>query len=497
MPPITRKQFLAAPAALGATQAASQAPGRRPKNVLFLLSDQHRPTALGVRGDPHARTPHLDSLAREGLRFDNAYCAYPVCTPSRAALLTGTWAHTNRVYNNATPWPWEIKTMAHHFGHHGYATALIGKMHFVDAQTHGFDYRLDFNDWFQYLGPKAKTYADELSRPNSGSGNPQIDALWSDYGDPWKGARTLDNREGFVHVGRASLLEERDHFESFVARETIRFIKNFGTKNPFFAISSYLKPHDPFMPPERFARMFRAEDMRLPATFHRLRPGAPDEKKVPKVISAIAAHHGPTPEVRDESAARTRMAMYYANIAYLDEVLGGVLKALDELGLRDDTLVVYSSDHGEMLGEHGCWQKSLFYEPSCGVPLIFRGPGLAPAGSVCQTPVTQVGLAATLLDACGLPLPHGLDEPSFLPLLRDPKATWTRPVFAEYALGTRQARAMLRRGSWKYNHWANDIPELYDLASDPAEKVNLASDPGHQSRVAEMRRELLAFNSLA
>lgn len=485
---LTRKEFLATPLVFAAPQAR-----RKPRNVLFLLSDQHRQQALGVRGDPHARTPNLDGLARDGVRFDNAYCAYPVCTPSRASLLTGTWNHNNGVVNNTTPWPWQIKTMAHHFGRQGYATGLIGKMHFVDAQTHGFDYRLDFNDWYQYLGPKTKLYADELSRANSGSGMPQIDDLWRDFGDPWKGLRTLDNRKGAVLVGQASKIAEQDHFESFVARETVRFLKNFGTKHPFFLISSYLKPHDPFMPPERFAAQFRASDVKLPSTFGRLRPGQPDTKAAPKVIQDLAASHPPTPELADENAARQRIAMYYANLAYLDDVLGGVIKGLAELGLADDTLVVYSSDHGEMLGEHGLWQKSLFYEPSGSVPLIFRGPGIAQPGSVCKTPVSQVGLAATLLDACGLPA-TGFDEPSFLPLLADTNAKWTRPAFAEYALKTKQARYMIRKGDWKFNHWINDLPELYNLRDDPGESRNLAADPKHKATAESLKAELLRWH---
>ncbi len=489
MPKLSRKQFLAAPAALAAQPAA----GPRPKNVLFLLSDQHRPGALGFRGDPHARTPHLDALARGGTSFLNAYCAYPVCTPSRAALLTGTWAHTNGVYNNATPWPFSVKTIADHFNRHGYMTGLIGKMHFVDAQTHGFDYRLDFNDWWQYLGPKSKLYADELAQPNSGSGLPQIPSLWDDHGDPWLATRTKDSREGFVHVGRPSLLEEKDHFESFVARETRRFLKDHGTRQPFFLIASFLKPHDPFMPPSRWAEQFPVSSMQLPATFGRLRPGSPAVNSVPQVIRGIAARHAPTPEVRDDAQARQRMAMYYANIAYLDDVIGGVLRGLNELGLDNDTLVVYSSDHGEMLGEHGCWQKSLFYEPSCGVPLLFRGPGVK-AGATCPAPVSQVGLAATLLDACGLPVPAGLDEPSFAPLLADPAAKWSRPVFAEFALGTRQARYMIRDGDWKFNLWLNDLPELYNLRDDPQETSNLAADPRHRATLERLKAKLLAWH---
>ena len=157
MTTMTRRDWLKAggaalaPAVIG-VPARGQSPARR-KNVLLLMSDQHRRDALGVAGNPLARTPNLDGLARSGVRFGSAYCTNPVCTPSRASLLTGLYTHHHQAYNNTTPWPFEHKTVAHYFGRAGYMTALIGKMHFVDAQTHGFDYRLDFNDWFSHWDP--------------------------------------------------------------------------------------------------------------------------------------------------------------------------------------------------------------------------------------------------------------------------------------------------------------------------------------------------------
>jgi len=482
---LTRKQFLASPS-LAAAQPRKTS---RPRNVLFLLSDQHRPSSVGCLGDPVAQTPNIDSLANTGTRFSQAYCSNPVCTPSRASILTGLYTHHHRTWSNATPWPFEIRTMAHHFSRSGYISGLIGKMHFVDAQTHGFDYRLDFNDWFQYLGPKTQLYADELGRRNSGSGLPIVDDLWSDFGDPWIGHRRVDNRQGLVHVGRASLIAERDHFESFVSRESIRFMKRFAGKHPFFLIASYLKPHDPFMPPETWARRFQADDMKLPATY-----GKVDLAKVPAEIRQRIENHGPSPELKDQAAARQRIAMYYANLAHLDECIGRVLTALRELGLEDDTIVVYSSDHGEMLGEHGLWQKFVFYEPSAGVPLIFRVPGLTHAGAVCSQPVSQVSLMATFLDLCGIPIPAGLDGPPLTPLLRDPRHVRPAAVYAQFALRTRNARAMIRDGDWKYCHYAGDTPELYNLRSDPQEMTNLAGDPAHRGRMDELRARLLAWH---
>ena len=483
---MTRRQVFQAGAALAAP--ARPQGGGRPKNVLFLLSDQHRPRAMGIDGEPLARTPHLDALARSGVRFDAAYCTNPVCTPSRASLLTGLYTHNHRTWNNQTPWPFEVKTMAHWFGRAGYMTSLVGKMHFVDAQTHGFDYRLDFNDWFQYLGPKTRLYAEELSRRNSGSGLPQIDDLWRDFDDPWIGSRELDNRQGPVHVGRASKIPERDHFESFVARESIRFLKNHGKQQPFFLISSFLKPHDPFMPAERFARMFRPQDMKLPDTW-----GKVDLTTVPQEIRESIQHNRPTPELGDAEQAKLRIAMYWANVAQVDDAMGQVMAALRELDLEKDTIVLYASDHGEMLAEHGLWQKFVFYEPSVGVPLIFRAPGVTAAGARSATPVSLTQLAPTLGELCGAPVPSGLDGESFVRDLREPGRTRDTTVYAEFNLRTPRAKYMIRRGDWKYNYYVNDMAELYHLREDPREMRNLALVAAHQGKVEEMRGRLFAW----
>ena len=487
---MTRKEFLRlGGAALSPALVRLPARGQsaRPRNVLLLMSDQHRRDCLGVEGNPNARTPSLDALARSGVRFGGAYCANPVCTPSRASLLTGLYTHHHQTWSNATPWPFEHKTAAHYFGRAGYMTALIGKMHFVDAQTHGFDYRLDFNDWFQALGPKTSLYAEELGRANSGSGMPQIDDLWRDQGDPWKGARALDSRAGSVAVGGVSKIPEADHFESFVARETVRFLREHGKKQPFFLISSCLKPHDPFMPAARFAAMFRAEDMKLPPTW-----GKVDLARAPREVRNAIERDAPTPELRDPAQARRRIAMYYANLAQMDDAMGKVLAALRELDLERDTVVIYTSDHGEMLGDHGLWNKFQFYEGSCGVPLIVRSPGVTEAAGRCPAPVSLVDLLPTVGEICGVPLP-ALDGSSLLPQLRSVRQPRGRPVFSEYNLQTPRAKYMIRSGAFKYTFRVNDLAELYDLQSDPEEMNNLALDPGNRSRADSMRNELFAW----
>jgi choline-sulfatase len=490
---MTRKEFLSIPpAALAGVSLKSAnartASGSRPKNVLFMMSDQHKHRCLSADGEPVAKTPNLDALARDSVRFDSAYCTNPVCTPSRASLLTGLYTHNHRAYTNGTPWPFERKTIAHHFSRAGYMSALVGKMHFVDAQTHGFDYHLGFNDWFQYLGPKSKLYADELGHPNSGSGLPEVDDLWSDFGDPWAKVREKDDRKGAVSIGRVSKIAEQDHFDSFVARESIRFLKNHAKEQPFCLVTSFLRPHDPFMPSERFASMFRPEDMKLPDTW-----GKVDLATVPKEIRRRIESTGGSSELKDPELAKRHIAMYYANLAEMDYNAGLVLKALDELGLRDDTIVVYTSDHGEMLGEHGLWQKFVFYEPSVAVPLTFRVPGMTAPGAHSKTHVSLTQLMPTLLDLCGVPVPSGLDGDSLVRDLKEPAKTRDTAVFSEFALRGAAAKYMIRRGDYKLNYHVNDTPEFFNLKDDPKEMRNLATNPSHAAKLEELKSQLFAW----
>jgi choline-sulfatase len=477
---------LAAPLAVSLAPSLRAQSGARPRNVLLMMSDQHKPGALGVAGDRVARTPHLDALAATATRFSNCYCSNPVCTPSRASLLTGLYTHNHGAINNSTPWPFEHRTLAHMFSGAGYMSALIGKMHFVDAQTHGFDYHIDFNDWYQFLGPRTNLYADALGRPNSGSGLPQIDDFWRDFGDPWKDARDQDDRQGAVAVGAVSKIPEEQQFDSFVARESIRFLKQHGQK-PFFLVTSFLKPHDPFMPSQRFADMFRPEDMKLPSTY-----GKVDLNTVPEEIRRSIQHEGPTPELDDPEQARRRIAFYYANLAQMDDNAGKVLRALQELNLDKDTIVLYTSDHGEMLAEHKLWNKFVFYESSVRVPLLVRVPGL-PAGEQSRTLVSNVDIAPTLAELTGLHAPNQTDGASFAHDLRAPGKTRETTVFSEYNLRNPRAKYMIRRGDWKYNFYTHDIAELYNLHDDPDEMRNLAASPQFKARAGELKAQLFAW----
>lgn len=479
----------AQPLAAQNTQRDKHTTEQQRPNVLVLMSDQHKRSCMGVAGDRVAHTPNLDALARDSVRFTNAYCSNPVCGPSRASIMTGLYTFHLETRGNGRPFSPKHKTIAHQFSAAGYLTSLVGKMHFVDAQTHGFDYKLEYNDWWQYLGPKTKLYADELGRPNSGAGLPQIDSLWTEEGDPWKGVRTPDGRLGSVAVGRPSLLDEEDHFDNFVARESIRFLEHYAASNePFLLVSSFLKPHDPFMPAKRFAEMFRAEDMQLPASWNKA-----DLAHLPAEVRRSIQNVSWTPELREASEARKRMAYYYGNLAQMDDCVGQVLAALKRLGLDRNTIVVYTADHGEMLGDLGLWNKFQFYEGSCGVPLLMKLPDAAPA--LCEQPVSIISLKQTLAELCNVPDLGPSDAASFASVVRNPASgRYDAPVFAEYNVGEPSAKYMVRRGDFKYTHWVHDIDELYNLRDDPQEMRNLAADSAHRATVEQLKRELFAWH---
>jgi choline-sulfatase len=228
--------------------------------------------------------------------------------------------------------------------------------------------------------------------------------------------------------------------------------------------------------------------MRLPDTW-----GKVDLKTAPKEVASSIENNRPTPEVKDPSQALRRIAYYYACLAQMDDALGRVIAALEELGLAENTIVIYTSDHGEMLGDHGLWQKFQFYEPSCGIPLLIRVPGLTGASSVCRMPVSQVQIAATLAELCGFNTPPGLDGASFARQLHRPSDVYSNTIYAEYASQTPAAKYMIREGTLKYTFRTHDAEELFDLASDPAEMNNLALRPEGRDRASRLKEHLFAW----
>ena len=465
-----------------AASGEQASPAVRRPNVVVLMSDQHRRDLMTCAGRDLVPTPNIDRIAERGVRFERAYCPYPVCTPSRMSFLTGLHAHHHGVLGNNTerPLDWRQRTVGHAFRDSGYFTALIGKMHFGDGQTHGFDYRLGFNDWLMYLGPKARHYANEIaSYPgyentvnDTGSGFPAVQELW-DGPSPWVGHVTPKR-------DIASDLEAEDQFDAFVARESAKFIRQYRDQ-PFFLISGFLKPHAPFFPPREHAARYPVESMELPP------PG--DLSRYPRHVRHAAAAFA---AMGEEQLRRIR-AGYLGNLSFLDTCVGAVYDALEEGGLLDNTIVVYTSDHGEMCGEHGLFQKFVFFEPSVSVPLIVSYPPSVPQGQVSAALVEFMGIYPTLTDLAGLVAPPGrLDTHSLSPWLRDPARHGPDAAFAEYALSW-APRFMVRTDRYKYNFNDGDTAELYDMEADPGEVRNLADDPGMRAVRRELHERLVAW----
>jgi choline-sulfatase len=483
---INRKQFLRLTAATPAIAAlpaaeAQQASARQP-NVLIIMTDQHRRNYMTAAGESIVPTPNIDRIASRGVRFTSAVCPYPVCAASRASLLTGLHAHSTGVINNTDLLNWKTRTVAHHFADRGYHTGLIGKMHFNDGHHHGFEYFLGFNDWFMYLGPKVQGYADEIANHpiapqffntvnDDGSGLPELPSVWGGK-SPWVGH--------VKPIGLASVLPVEDQFDAFVARESCRFLER-SAGEPFFLVASFLRPHPPLHPPEDWAAKYPLESMDL-------KPVG-DETQYPKWVQrVIARYQGLGPE-----RLKAHRSGYLGNLAYVDTCVGELYKTLERLNLDRNTVVIYTSDHGEMDGDHGLYQKFCLFDPSVGVPLIVSQPGTLPENKVCDAPVGYFGIYPTLAELTAGPAPKGIDAQSFASLVRRPDARGPEAVFSEYNLRSNNDCYMIRNRRYKYIVNRDDIAELYDLEADPGENRNLASDPKLSRTRKNLHDQLIAW----
>lgn len=432
-------------------------------NILFLQVDQLAAQFLRAYGDPVCRAPNLDRLAARGAVFETAYCNFPLCAPSRASMATGRLCSEVGAYDNAAELPASVPTYAHYLRAAGYQTALSGKMHFIGPeQHHGFEKRLTPD-----LYP-----ADFSWVPNWGK----------------EGKRDTNDERSVTVAGICERSVQID-FDDLVTFHAIQHLYNMARaedERPFFLQVSYTHPHEPYLCRKEFWDLYDGVDIPLPSV-----PALPGTEHDPHSVRLLMDFAMLDKRFSDEDILTARRA-YYGSISYLDQMIGRILDTLRAIGKAEDTVVIFTSDHGEMLGERGMWFKKHFFEPSLRVPLMIAGGAFGP-GRV-ETPVSLVDLLPTfmgLAEGPGWTSPvEPLDGEDLATLLDEPNPD--RPIYAEYlAEATTAPILMVRQGRYKYVHSTYDPPLLFDVAGDPNERQNLAGHPDHAQAEAQLRALVL------
>ena len=411
-----------------------------PKNLLILISDEHRRDAMGCMGHPIVKTPNLDALAARGAVFENAYTPSPMCVPTRAALATGDWVHNIRNWDSATPYDGSRRSWMHALRDAGMDVVSIGKLHFRSGE--------DDNGFSQEILPMHVV---------GGIGWP-IGLLREELPDYGAAAELAAD----VGVGESSYTQY-DRDITAAAETWLR--DRAGAERPWAAFVSLVSPHYPLTCPKEWYDLYDPAEMDLPVGYG---AGGPEHSELKNV-----AGFWDYDRYFDETKMREAKAAYYGLTSFMDDCMGRVLAALEESGQAEETLVLYVSDHGDMMGDQGFWTKQVMYEQSAGVPMILAGPGV-PEGRRVTTCANLVDVAATAYDVANVDVPavgaslvglaQGADDPD-------------RTGFSEYHDGgSTTGTFMVRWADWKYVHYVGHTPQLFDLADDPHELHDLAGE---------------------
>jgi iduronate 2-sulfatase len=449
--------------AAGAPAAAPSPAPRRP-NVLLIMSDDLN-NRLGTYGDPSVKTPNIDRIAGRGVRFDRAYNQFPLCNPSRASLLTGLRPDTIRIYELVTQFrknkPDAI-ALPQLFRNNGYVSARVGKIYHYgvpgDIGTAGLD---DPPSWDVTVNPRG---VDKDAEP-----------LLTNY-TPARGPGL-----GSALAFHASGARDEEHTDGKVASETIALLEQ-NKDRPFFIAAGFYRPHCPYIAPQKYFDMYPLEKIKVPAVTTEMLAQYPRP-----AFFTTPPNWGLT-----EQQEREVIRAYYASISFMDANVGRLLDALDRLKLADNTIVVFMSDHGYSLGEHGQWMKQMLFEESARSPLIVAGPGVRAKGKGSPRTVEYLDLYPTLAELAGLTPPRDIEGRSLAPLLNDPKAPWNHAALTQVRRPAPEGFFMgysVRTERWRYSEWDDGKrgTELYDEKDDPGEMHNLAADPKYAKTVEEMR----------
>ncbi len=447
----------------------------RPPNILFIMVDEMRWNVMSCAGHPLVKTPHLDRIAREGTRFDTAYTAAAICAPARYSLFTSRYAHVHGAVDNTenpSPEPGQVLLPAI-LKKEGYETAISGKLHFSPRTVdYGFDhFWSDRNEgpgklqrWPEYVRAKYGKDVNALKKP--GSSPFPDDPLGKDLATIE--VQPEDTQIGWTTARAEEFLEKRDK------------------SRPFFLYLSYLEPHSPSLLIEMYRRMF--DPAKVPI------PPLPEKTSSGSKRTADNRH-----EVADPAIVRAMTAAYFSKVQMVDDNIGHVLGRLRQLGLDESTIIVFSADHGNMLGDHGRWFKGVMHEGSSRIPLLMKVPPAHPAaktfnrGKVVTQIVENIDVMPTLMNLIGRPLPRdpGFQGMDLAPLVAGNTQGWKNRAFSERGscmIRTPEFKLIKTRGR------GSEAPyELYDMQRDPREDMNLAGDPRYAKVQAELTRQLDAW----
>ncbi len=439
---------------------------RKSPNILFIMADQLAPHFTGAYGHPVVQTPNLDRLAARGARFDAAYCNSPLCAPARFSLMSGQLVTRIGAYDNASEFPASIPTLAHYLRLMGYRTCLSGKMHFIGPdQLHGFDERVTTDVY-----------------PSDFAWTPD----WENAGA--RIGKWYHNMESVREAGTAAATFQIDYDEevAFAAKRRIFDYARDGD-TPFCLAVSFIHPHDPYVARPEWWDRYDPSSIDLPTT-------GPDDVVEDPLSARIAAGIEADTQPPSDAEIRNARQAYYANTTFVDSKVGELVAALEEAGFAENTVVVFTSDHGDMLGERGLWYKMSFFEQSVRVPLIVAGPGVA--HRAVPNACAHVDLLPTFLEIAGLDgraTPEAadpLDGRSLWPLATGAEDASDTAIGEYCAEMTSHPVFMIRRGGLKYVHCATDPPQLYDLSCDPMERENLAEHPDYAAQARAFAEEV-------
>jgi len=443
----------------------------RPANLIFFQSDNHARQVLGCYGHRIVKTPHLDRIAFNGVRFANAYCASPICCPARAGIATGRYPHQTGFWDNAIAYDGSVPSWMHRLREQGHTVVAIGKLHFRSSE--------DDNGFTREIMPmhlhEGRGAVKNLLRGYDAEPRCEDGSRWNLY--------AARSGEGSTHY------QDYDRTITAKAIEWLRERARAGDK-PWILLVSYACPHPPFTVPRHLLELYPERDMPLPVRFR------PEERPDHPALEFLRTTDGMR-EMTDEAMLRRVAAAYFALITFMDEQVGAVLKAAEELELLRTTRIAYTSDHGELFGAQGVFGKKNLYEAAVGVPLLLAGPSV-PCGRVVRQLVSHVDLFPTLIESAGgEPASEDRDLPgmSLWPAVSGGEAT--RLAFAEYhAQGSMAGAFMLREGRLKLIYHVGMPPQLFDLEADPdetrdliadVESLSVAGDPAEAARRLERR----------